>query len=84
MIPARAPRSRSWLGCLNNYTTLELEQLKAHDCRYMALGFHVGNKSKIPHVHIDIEYRTMKGRPTFNKRIHWEQRRGTLQQAWTI
>lgn len=76
-----ACRVRSWLGCLNNYTTVELEQLKEHECRYMALGFHVGLKSKIPHVHILIEYKNAKVRPTFNKRIHWEKRRGTLKQA---
>lgn len=81
MIPARAPRSRSWLGCLNNYTNAELEQLKAHECRYMALGFHVGVKSHLPHVHIDVEYKTMKTRPKLNARIHWEPRRGTLKQA---
>jgi len=49
----------------------------------MALGFHVGHQSHIPHVHIDIEYKTMKTRPKFNKRIHWETRRGTLEQALT-
>ena len=81
MIHARAPRSRSWLGCLNNYSNAELEQLKAHECRYMALGFHVGLKSGLPHVHIDVEYKTMKTRPKFNARIHWEPRRGTLKQA---
>jgi len=81
MIPARAPRSRSWLGTLNNYTDAELELLKAHECRYMALGFHVGLKSHLPHVHIDVEYKTMKTRPKFLARIHWEVRRGTLKQA---
>ena len=47
----------------------------------MALGFHVGLKSGLPHVHIDVEYKTMKARPVFNSRIHWEPRRGTLKQA---
>ena len=75
MIPARAPRSRSWLGTLNNYTDAELELLKAHECRYMALGFHVGLKSHLPHVHIDVEYKTMKTRPKFLARIHWEVRK---------
>ena len=73
--------SRSWLGCLNNYTPAELEQLKAHECRYMALGFHVGLNSHIPHVHIDVEYKSARAMPRFNKRIHWEKRRGTLKQA---
>lgn len=73
--------SRSWLGCLNNYSNAELEQLKAHECRYMALGFHVGLKSKLPHVHIEVEYKSARARPHFNSRIHWEKRRGTLKQA---
>ena len=47
----------------------------------MALGFHVGVKSKLPHVHIALEYATQRARPKFNSRIHWEQRRGTLKQA---
>ena len=76
-----ACRVRSWLGCLNNYSNAELDQLKAHECRYMALGFHVGLKSKLPHVHILLEYKNAKVRPKFNPRIHWESRRGTLKQA---
>lgn len=74
-------KTRSWLGCLNNYTEVELEQLKAETCRYCALGFHVGEKSKLPHVHIDMEFKNPCVRPKFNPRIHWEPRRGTLQQA---
>ena len=73
--------SRSWLGTLNNYTDAELELLKAHECRYMALGFHVGLKSHLPHVHIVVEYKSARARPKFIKRIHWEPRRGNLKQA---
>ena len=73
--------SRSWLGCLNNYTNAELDELKAHECRYMALGFHVGLKSHLPHVHILVEYKSARAMPRFNKRIHWEKRRGTLKQV---
>ena len=76
-----ACRVRSWLGCLNNYTDAELDELKAHVCRYMALGFHVGLKSHLPHVHILVEYKSARAMPRFNKRIHWEKRRGTLKQA---
>ena len=47
----------------------------------MALGFHVGLKSKLPHVHIEVEYKVARAMPKFNKRIHWEKRRGTLKQA---
>lgn len=72
---------RSYIGCLNNYTNAELEQLKAHECRYMALGFHVGLKSKLPHVHILVVYKNMRCMPKFNKRIHWEKRRGTIKQG---
>ena len=74
-------RSRSWFGTLNNYTPKELEDLKAFECRYMALGFHVGVKSKLPHVHIALEFKNAKVFPKFNKRIHWEERKGTLKQA---
>ena len=73
--------SRSWVGTLNNYTDAELELLKAHECRYMALGFHVGLKSHLPHVHIVVEYKSARARPKFIKRIHWEVRRGNLKQA---
>ena len=72
---------RSWMGTLNNYTNAELEQLKAHECRYMALGFHVGLKSHLPHVHILLIYKNMRAMPKFNKRIHWEKRRGTIKQG---
>lgn len=75
------PASRSYFGTLNNYTVAELEQLKEHECRYMALGFHVGLKSKLPHVHIIIQYKNMRAMPRFNKRIHWQMRKGTLKQA---
>ncbi len=74
-------QSRSYIGTLNNYTDIELEQLRAFPCRYMALGFHVGLKSQLPHVHIDIEFIKPLARPKFNPRIHWETRRGNLQQA---
>jgi len=66
---------------LNNYSAAEIEQLKAHECRYMALGFHVGVKSKLPHVHIALEYKSVRVMPKFNKRIHWDERKGTLRQA---
>lgn len=74
-------KSRSWIGCLNNYTVLELDQLKAVPCVYCALGFHVGAKSELPHVHIDMEFKNQVHRPKFNPRIHWEPRRGNIEQA---
>lgn len=82
MVRSSGPKkTRSWFGCLNNYTTAEIEQLHLLPCRYMALGFHVGKKSELPHVHIDIEYKNKVVRPKFNSRIHWDPRNGTLEQA---
>lgn len=74
-------RTRSWLGTLNNYTEKELEQIRAIPCRYIALGFHVGHLSHLPHVHIELDYINKISRPKFNPRIHWEPRKGTLEQA---
>lgn len=79
--PRPRARSRSWIGTLNNYTDEELQQLRDAPCVYMALGFHVGEKSHLPHVHILIQYTNPRVMPRFNRRIHWEPRRGTVTQA---
>lgn len=76
-------RSRSWIGTLNNYTQEELQQLKDAMANYVygAIGYHVGEKSHLPHVHILIQSRNAQSMPRINRRIHWEKRRGTVSQA---
>lgn len=74
-------RSRSWVGCLNNYTDRELQQIRDHPALYVAIGFHIGERRGVAHIHFVVQYRNARVRPNFNARIHWEVRRGTIAQC---
>lgn len=81
---ARAPRrqqSRSWFGTLNNYTAEELEQVRAFDAPYVAIGFHIGEQSHLPHIHVLVQFKNPRGWPKLSTRFHWEKRRGTVQEC---
>lgn len=80
----RAPRrqqSRSWIGTLNNYTEQELDEVRHIACEYLAIGFHVGEKSHLPHIHVLVQFKNPRGWPKVSNRFHWEKRRGTVEQA---
>lgn len=80
MAPKRQ-QSRSWFGTLNNYTQEELLELRTFDCEYHAIGFHVGEKSKLPHLHCVVQFKNPRGFPKLSKRWHWEPRKGDITQA---
>lgn len=68
---------------LNNYTAEEYEFITAWDCKYMIVGKEVG-ESGTPHLQGYVEFNSPKRMDTLkkmNKRIHWEARKGTAQQA---
>lgn len=77
---AKRVQSRSWVGCLNDYTDEDVAALKALTYTYLAIGHHVGEKRGRPHIHIVIQFKNPRGWPKTNKRIHWEIRRGNIQQ----
>ena len=74
-------KTRSWLGSLYDYTPMDLLQLRAHECRYMAMGFSVDLVSSQRRVIFVIEYKNCHYQPSFNKRIVWAPRKGTLEDT---
>lgn len=78
---AKRVQSRSWFGTLNNYNDAELIELRCFDCVYKAIGFHVGQKSKLPHLHCVVQFKNPRGFPKLSKRWHWESRKGDIKQA---
>lgn len=74
-------QSRSWFGTLNNYTEEELAQVRAFECLYKAIGFHVGEVSHLPHIHVVVQFKTPRGWPKLSPRFHWESRRGSVSEA---
>lgn len=74
-------QSRSWFGTLNNYTDQDVLDLRHFDCIYLVIGYHVGQKSHIPHLHALVQFKNPRGWPKLSPRYHWESRRGTVQQA---
>lgn len=77
----RRRQARSWFGTLNNYSEEELLELRTFDCIYKAIGFHVGEKSHIPHLHCVIQFKNPRGFPKLSKRWHWEPRMGKIEEA---
>lgn len=82
MRPSRV-QARSWFGTLNNYTDQELAEVREFQnrCEYLAIGFHVGEKSHIPHIHVLVQFKNARGWPKVSNRFHWEIRRGNVIQA---
>ena len=76
-------QSRSWIGTLNNYTEGDLQAIRQFECLYKAIGFHVGSKSHIPHIHVLVQFKNPRGWPKkgLTNRYHWEPRRGSVTQA---
>lgn len=78
---AKRVQSRSWFGTLHDYQQEDIDALRSLSFVYLAIGHHFGEKTGRPHIHILIQFKTPRGWPKTNKRIHWEKRRGTITQA---
>jgi len=78
-------QSRNYCFTLNNYTKEEEDEIKNWDRpKYIIFGYEMGEDKNTPHLQGYIEFRNVVKMTTlknFNKRIHWELRRGTAQQA---
>lgn len=76
-------QSRSWFGTLNNYTDQDLVDIRNFECVYKAIGFHVGEKSHLPHIHVVVQFKNPRGWPKkgLTNRYHWEPRRGSVAEA---
>lgn len=77
-------QSKNWCFTLNNYTDDDVKALKLVKCRYICLGFEIGEEKKTPHIQGFIQFET-KVRLTawkkINKKIHAEIMKGTCEQA---
>lgn len=77
-----------WRNCvftLNNYTTNDVETIKLWECKYLVFGFEVGEKGT-PHLQGYVEWNSSTRLTTLKKKnakIHWEERKGTAEQAAT-
>ncbi|AVH76405.1 putative Rep [Circoviridae TaCV2] len=74
---------RAAVFTLNNYTEEEYESLKLLECKYIIIAKEVGMKGT-PHLQGYVEFQKQVRYSNLfkiNKRIHWEERRGTQQQA---
>lgn len=68
---------------LNNYTQEEENALKNIECDYIIFGHEVGEENT-PHLQGYIEFgfsKKLTALKNFNKRIHWEERKGSAQEA---
>ena len=76
-------KSRSYVFTLNNYTQEEYNELLEIEARYKVIGKEVGEQGT-PHLQGYIYFenpKSMNPLKKINKRIHWEQAKGTPVQA---
>ncbi|AJD07478.1 replication-associated protein [Odonata-associated circular virus-11] len=75
-------KSRGWCFTLNNYSNLEISELKLRfeGAVWYIIGEEVG-LSGTPHLQGAIYYKNAVVMPKFNPRIHWEAMRGNCQQS---
>lgn len=74
---------RSWCFTLNNYSEQEKDLLKAMKYKYLVLGYEVGENGT-PHIQGYVQFknaRSLGGLKKIVDRAHWEQAKGTPQQA---
>lgn len=50
-------RSRSWFITINNFSDDDVEMAKKSGAVWGAIGWHVGEKSGISHVHIALRFK---------------------------
>lgn len=76
-------RSRAYCFTLNNPTSVEEEEVKEWDCKYLVFGREVG-ENLTPHLQGYVYFNTVKSLPTLKTlqpRAHWEIARGSPLQA---
>lgn len=75
---------RNCCWTLNNYTPEDVATIKTWTCKYIVFGFEKGEQNT-PHLQGYVEWKTPKKGSTcmnlLNKRIHWECRHGTAEEA---
>lgn len=78
------PRARGWCFTVNNFTSEEVEALRASEGHtYLVFGREVGEKGT-PHLQGYVYYPTLKSlkqMKSLQARAHWERQRGTPEQA---
>ncbi|ADI48253.1 putative Rep [Circoviridae TM-6c] len=77
-------QSVNWCFTLNNYTNEDVNKLKQVKCRYICLGFEVGDKKQTPHIQGFIQFEKkvrLSVWKKINKKIHAEIMKGTIEQA---
>lgn len=75
--------ARAWCYTLNNFTLLEQVEVENIDCRYHTYGKEIGEQGT-QHLQGYIEFSNVKRLAGVKKlipRAHWEQRRGTREEA---
>jgi len=75
--------TRNTCFTLNNWTEIEKEEVKKWDCKYLIFGEEIGDNGT-PHLQGYVEWKNPKRFTTLkkmNERIHWENRKGTSDQA---
>lgn len=50
-------RGRYWFVTVNHHTDDDIEKVWSQKTNWAAIGWHVGKKSEIPHVHIALRYK---------------------------
>lgn len=81
-------RSRDWCFTVNNYSDLEHTAVKEIDCRYLVIGYEVGEECKTPHLQCFVSFSDAKTGASLQKMIgvrkhHVEPKKGTHEQAST-
>jgi len=75
--------STRWCFTINNYTDDEVKALEELDCKYIVYGYEEG-ENKTPHLQgyvILNKVARLTGMKKINNRAHWEQAKGTSDQA---
>lgn len=75
-------KSRGWCFTLNNYSNLEISELKLRfeGAVWYIIGEEIGHTTGTPHLQGAIYFKNAVVMPKFNPRIHWEIMRGNCQQ----
>lgn len=78
-------KSRAWVFTLNNYTSEEVEEIKAWICYYLIFGKEVAPTTGTPHLQGYVYFEHAKTLATLKKkfqaRARWEAAQGTPKQA---
>ena len=76
-------QGKFWCFTLNNYSDEEYNKLVNFNCNYLIVGKEVGG-SGTPHLQGYMEFKTnqrLTALKKINEKIHWEQRKGTPEEA---